>query len=349
MKIIYGIAGEGNGHVMRSKEILDFLKKEGHEVMVFSHGKGYKYLKSKGTVNRMVGFHIYYFNNRALGLGTGLINLLRSPFMLLYNLKYFATFLRFKPDVVISDFEPWTNYFAYLTGKPLISLENQSMINHSSYHVPVKQWFNKLASQLIVTLFVPFAKKRICPLFYTPKHVPKRFKIVPSLLQKEIIPWKKKVKIGKHVFVYQTSPSNRKMFDLLKKRSETYIVYGFNKEKTDGNIIYRKFNDKKFYEDLANARAVICNGGLMLMTEALYLGKSIYSIPVEKQFEQFLNAYFLEEEGLGVMSKHFEQEIFEKLLKDTKKYTKNIEKVVFDKNEKLFKELRIALDEVTQK
>jgi len=44
---------------------------------------------------------------------------------------------------------------------------------------------------------------------------------------------------------------------------------------------------------------VICNGGYTLMSEALYLGKPVLSIPLRRHGEQQLNATYLEALGLG--------------------------------------------------
>ena len=49
----------------------------------------------------------------------------------------------------------------------------------------------------------------------------------------------------------------------------------------------------------ARARSV-ANGGLSLIGEAVYLGKPIFSVPVRNQYEQVLNARYLEELGYGL-------------------------------------------------
>ena len=69
--------------------------------------------------------------------------------------------------------------------------------------------------------------------------------------------------------------------------------------KTEENITYKEFSDTGFLEDLAGAKAVICNGGLTLITEALYLGKPVLSEPIKKHFEQIINAVYLEKLGFG--------------------------------------------------
>ena len=68
-----------------------------------------------------------------------------------------------------------------------------------------------------------------------------------------------------------------------------FVVYGLKRHdqkskgspvaKTFPNCIVRDFSEDGFVADLATARAVVCNGGLSLIGEALYLGKPIFSVP----------------------------------------------------------------------
>ena len=43
-RILYGIAGEGAGHASRSKEVIRYLQKKGHELRIVSYDKGYDIL-----------------------------------------------------------------------------------------------------------------------------------------------------------------------------------------------------------------------------------------------------------------------------------------------------------------
>ena len=54
-----------------------------------------------------------------------------------------------------------------------------------------------------------------------------------------------------------------------------------------------------FIEDLRTARGVIAGGGFTLMGEAVYLRKPMLAVPVAEQFEQILNARYLERLGYG--------------------------------------------------
>jgi uncharacterized protein (TIGR00661 family) len=70
-------------------------------------------------------------------------------------------------------------------------------------------------------------------------------------------------------------------------------------EEVEGNLRYQPFSEDKFIDDLASSRAVIAGGGFTLMGEAVYLQKPMLAVPLARQFEQVLNARYLEHEGYG--------------------------------------------------
>ena len=79
-------------------------------------------------------------------------------------------------------------------------------------------------------------------------------------------------------------------------------------EVVDGKLRFRPFSETTFIEDLATCRAVIGAGGFTLMGEAVYLHKPMLSLPLEDQFEQMLNARYLELEGFGMWTDSFEDQ-----------------------------------------
>jgi uncharacterized protein (TIGR00661 family) len=70
-------------------------------------------------------------------------------------------------------------------------------------------------------------------------------------------------------------------------------------DQVEGNLTYRPFSEQGFIEDLASARGVIAGGGFTLMGEAVYLQKPMLAVPLAGQFEQVMNARYLEKVGYG--------------------------------------------------
>ena len=105
-----------------------------------------------------------------------------------------------------------------------------------------------------------------------------------------------------YVVVYQTSSSFTRLPELLKELPFHFKVFAYEEHAgTDGNISYYPRSDERFIQEVGGASWILTNGGYTLMSEALYLGKPVFSLPVAWQFEQWLNAWYLNALGYGVM------------------------------------------------
>ena len=341
VRIIYSVAGEGNGHAVRSKTSISYLRSQGHDVRVFSHGKGYKFLNDFFDVKRILGFHIYYIDNTTSSVLTALVNTFKFPIMFLFNLRYIFDFIIFNPDIVITDFEPFVAYYSHLFFKPLISIDNQHIITNTRIKRNGLVWLYYLYSWFVIKLFIPLRKLKIITRFFYPKIKRKNVCLVNPILQKEII--RAKPKNNRHIFVYQTSNSYNKMLKVLKGINKKFIIYGFDKECKNKNLIFKKFNEDSFFYDLANSEAVIINGGFTLLGEAIYLKKPIFSIPIHKQFEQMLNGYYVEKLGYGKCVKRINNKNFLHFLSNLSIYKKNLNKFKHDKNQSLFNKLNFII------
>ena len=122
-------------------------------------------------------------------------------------------------------------------------------------------------------------------------------------------------------------------------KNEKFIVYGFNANKTDGNLTYKEFNEDVFYDDLASAKAVICNGGFTFISEAISLKKPIYSVPAIGNFEQALNGYYVERLGFGEYHEIMSAARVKSFLNKLPEYQKNLSKVKKTNNDGIIKEL----------
>jgi uncharacterized protein (TIGR00661 family) len=97
------------------------------------------------------------------------------------------------------------------------------------------------------------------------------------------------------------------------------------------------FSEQGFVRDLASARAVITNGGLSLMHEAIYFGKPILSVPVRHQFEQEMNARYLEQYGYGLAAPRMDADVLEAFLQQEHEYTSALEHHRQNGNELLYR------------
>jgi uncharacterized protein (TIGR00661 family) len=129
-----------------------------------------------------------------------------------------------------------------------------------------------------------------------------RTTLVPPILRPQVLEARRED--GEHLLVYQTSTSYGDLLEHLRGTGVECRIYGvrrgLEKEERDGKLRFMPFSDAGFVDDLRTARGVVSNGGFTLLGEAIYLGRPVLSVPVGKQFEQVVNARYLEREGFGM-------------------------------------------------
>jgi len=305
VRILYGVVGEGMGHATRSRVVLEELLRNGHEVHIVVSGRAREYLARQfANVHRIWGLTINYDGNRVRSLRTILQNLRGAVSGWPANVTaYFEVLSQFRPEVVISDFES----FSYLVGKarriPVITLDNIQIISRCKHDPRLiaghRHRFD--LTRAFVEAKLPRCFQYLVTTFFFPPLRRGHTTLLPPILRPEVL--NAPSESGDHLLVYQTATTNRDLPEVLKRLGLPARIYGLRRDLTqevvDGNLNYRPFSEKSFIEDLRTARAVVAGGGFTLMSEAVYLRKPMLAVPVKGQFEQVLNALYLQELGYG--------------------------------------------------
>jgi uncharacterized protein (TIGR00661 family) len=357
MRILYGVTGEGMGHATRSKVTCEHLVSSGHEVKIVVSGRAHAFLaKSFPDVVEIKGLTIKYVDNRMDRDGTLARNVLAAPGLVASNVNaYFEKVAAFAPDAVITDFDSFAYLFAKRHGLPVLSIDNQQIISRCKLGKFAKQGakVDYQMTKAFVRAKLPACDHYVITTFFYPPMRPKYEKettLVPPILRRSIIDAKKKAHAGDHVLVYQTSASDTKLVEELNRvRSAKFVVYGLRKNARHGNCTLKEFSEDGFVDDLASARAVVANGGLSLMGEAVYLGKPLFSVPVRNQYEQVLNSRYLEELGYGLGAERLEADLLRLFLDETPKYAARVAKHKQDGNRELFDVVDGALERFARK
>jgi uncharacterized protein (TIGR00661 family) len=294
------------GHAIRSRVVLEHLIKNGHEIEIMASGKAQRFLSQHfAGVNKIHGFHLILKENRVKYLGSLWSNILKGLAGIPQNIAaYFRLIEDFHPEAVITDFESWTYYYGKAHGLPTFSVDNMQVINrcfHSPEILAGKRTEFEI-TRAVVKSKLPFCDAYLITSFF---HAPVRkehTELFPPIIRREIL--EAKPVSGDEVLVYQSGDIAREMTAMLKASGLPCRIYGLLKdgepETSDGNLYYRAFSEAGFIADLKNAKAVIASGGFTLMGEAVFLGKPMLAMPIAGQFEQLLNARYLEAEGYGV-------------------------------------------------
>ena len=281
--ILYGVCGEGMGHAIRSSVIIDHLLKK-NDVTIFASDRAYQYLSSRySDVYEIEGFNTVYEENQVKNRRTFIKNIKDVPQDLGKNLYLMYNVAKAKkPDLIISDFEFYSNLLNKIFRIPLVSLDNMHVITQCYVDVPEEFRADRFRAASVVKSFIQRPKYYlITSYFFPPVKNPAKVTMFPPILRDKVM--ELEPTIGDHILVYQTSDSNMELLKLLRQIDDEFIIYGFHKDEKDGNLTFKSFNEDEFFQDLASAQAVITNCGFSLISEALYLEKPIYSIPVKKQ------------------------------------------------------------------
>lgn len=306
MRILYGVVGEGMGHAIRSRVVIEHLFQAGHEVEIMASSRAADALSNRfKDVHRIHGLHIISEENE-LRLGKTLLsNVLKGSAGLPRQIEaYFEMTDDFAPEVVISDFESWTSLYGEMHRIPVISIDNMQIIDRCRHGSDVLK--GQRTSFEIARAFVrgklPFSEVFFITTFFFPPVKRSRTHLVPPILRQEI--FDANPSRGDHLLVYQTSTSHDELISALRETGLECRIYGLRRDNTedviDGDLRFRPFSETAFVEDLASARAVIASAGFTLMGECVFLRKPLLAVPLSKQFEQVLNARYLELEGYGM-------------------------------------------------
>lgn len=356
MKILYGVVGEGMGHAMRSRVVLTHLVEQGHELEIMASGRATDFLaKHFEGVNRIHGLHMIYEENRVRRGKTLWSNVLTGAAGLPQNIQaYFELIADFRPSVVISDFESWTYLFAKLHGLPIVSIDNMQIINRCT-HAPEIIEGHEAEFQITKTFIkgkLPFCNHYLITTFFEPPVRKPDTTLVSPILRPEIL--SAKASQGEHLLVYQTAEGHDDLAGTLAATNIECRIYGMRRgiseEQREGTLRFMPFSETRFIEDLASCRGVIAGGGFTLMGEAVYLRKPMLAVPLGRQFEQLMNARYLEREGYGMCAETLDdpQTIFS-FVQRLGEFGQNLRGYRQDGNTRLFENLEHLLDKAEAK
>jgi uncharacterized protein (TIGR00661 family) len=309
MNIVYGVSGEGLGHVFEAIEIVTRLRREGHSVKVLTYGDRACTSLKAFNPTRIEGVHLY-FNPDGMSLVETVFKNWRIIPFYLRNLWRLRRELRdFRPDVFITAYEPFSMIASHVMGKPLISMDNQNELLHINPPAGTDMFAFRLA-RLATRVCTHGAAVYIVKSLNKQNSASEKVRFVSPIIQDEIR--RLEPTIGSHVLVYLTKP-NPDLIEILKSMEGTFVVYCNNRVGKDGNISYRA-QGATYLQDLSSCKAIVATTGFSLIADSIYLKKPYFGAPLRKQFEQTHNAHFLVESRFGEYSESITKAELEKFM-----------------------------------
>lgn len=304
--IVYGVAGEGRGHATRAQTIIDELRRR-HRVVVCSHDLGYRMLRaaydgSEVQVCEIPGLKFRYRGDGTLSYGRSVAGALPYLGSLTRNRQSLVQLLdSVGADLVISDFEPLTARAAKHTGVPFVSLDDQHFLDISDFSaLPIglraKAAFIKPS---VAAYYIGQAATIVSSFAFLPlrKQHPS-ITCVGVLMRRPVLAADKFR--AEHLVAYFRRRAPARVLESLKYCGREVRVYGLGDLPDEGKLRYLPVDPEQFLVDLGSSAALVTTAGNQLVGEALFLEKPVLGIPEPGNFEQHVNGFLLEREGVGI-------------------------------------------------
>ncbi len=302
-RIVYGVAGEGFGHSSRSHLIGQHLIDAGHDVLFVASGRALSYLRTHfgPRVREIFGLRLIYQDRTLSAARTAVANLRRFCESGHVNRTLYRTVLEpFEPDLVLSDFEPFSAWWAWRGGIPFISIDHQHLLSLCEIrHEPAHRLARFNAEIVTRCHYIGGAAYIILNFFRAP--VRSNAAVVAPPVVRPLVQRQTPTQ-GDHVLVYTTDVSwkDRPLAALRTFPGQPFVIYGLDEDRRIGNCTLKKTSTRDFVKDLASSRGVIATAGFSLLSECLFLRKKMLLLPIRGQYEQVINASYAQELGVGL-------------------------------------------------
>jgi uncharacterized protein (TIGR00661 family) len=296
-RILYGVHGSQHGHAIRALTLARRFPQ--HEFLFVTSEEAAAILRGNYPVETALNPGTRY-KNYALDLPATVKLAARTFLHRGRELARIGRVMdRFQPDVCLSDYEYFVPIAARRAGIACLSLDHQHVITLGRHDLPRSVWWDMASTSFSVNNLFSNSTDHLVISFYQPRLEPGPRRAISPPIHREKV-FEHEPRVGDHILVYQSCSICENFVPLLKTLGRPVIVYGYGRDAIDGNLTFKSFSEDGLLADMAASSFVICGGGHTLMSEALYYGKPIISLPVKGAFEQWLNAHYLQKLGYGL-------------------------------------------------
>lgn len=308
MKIFFIITGIGYGHTIREQALIkEILKKHPKtQIKIATYKNSYEFFKKRYPTINIKGWNVpdkkFKFLIRKLIMAniTAPINYPSNLLKLKKQIK------KFKPDLIISDFEPVGISVSKSLKKKHLAIFNFDLRELKKYKKSRPFPINLVIQEKYVTDIYNNSQKNIITTLKGNTKKSKKYIYInpiirsdPKTLPKEQT-LMKKLELKKKPILIELGGTNfgvsilKEMIKILGDFKENFIIFhhgeGLKLPKNTKSISFKP----NFLEYLKVSKAIITLSGHTTLSEALVFKKPALIYPVNNHLEQLLNAFTLE-------------------------------------------------------
>ncbi|MBX3440971.1 MAG: hypothetical protein KF774_01100 [Planctomyces sp.] len=301
MRVLYGCNTQGQGHLGKAAVLVPALLARGHEVRVVSSGpRPPEHYRFPGHLH-VAGLEYAIEAGRA-DIARTARDWLRSSPQLLASLRQVRRLVAdFQPELILSDFEPFTASPLISPPCEVVSVCRQAALLDPAISTPPPTTRAAHLARTVIRLFLLGADRR---LGY--HYAPESRRCLPPIIRPELFLLRPEP--GNHVLIYNhhyvLEGEAERLIRWASDRRMEVRAYGFTSVPR-GRIGYVRFQPSSRSQmllDMATARAIATTSGLTTPAEGFLLHKPVCVVPLPGQWEQQANAAHLENLGMAVAS-----------------------------------------------
>jgi uncharacterized protein (TIGR00661 family) len=339
MRVAVGVCGLGYGHSLRQSAIVRALHARGHSIGIFGSGSSLAYFRANFPQHPCFEVVVPWIPCGQDGFQFGAAAAHpwnREPASWSRNfaaMDAMTSALGGPPNLVISDCCPVTAWYAYATGGPLVTLDNQSKF--LGYEFPDVNGFSRQEERARSRFFYPQAEARLATTFFKvpyPRDPQYQVTLFSTIQRRALETLRASPPATEpRLLAVYLSPygATRQTVDeilplLLARPRYRFFVFARETETIERDNIRVTVFDENFLEVLARSCGVVTNAGSNVLCEALSLGKPVLAIPFAT-FEQNYNASVVDRHGFGLATERLGDDIFDDFLKNLPDYALNLQ------------------------
>lgn len=318
LRIAFIVQGEGRGHMVQAIALQNIFKTAGHQVVGVLIGRSHRRKLPVFFETAFEGrLHHFESPNFITDEADKAIRVMATIFDGVWNARTYLKSLRqihdtledLKPDLVFNFFDLMTSFYAvrFRPKFPIIGIANQFLLHHPDYPKPkgmLKDW---LGMRLLVWASSWWNQEKWClspvPLADIRR---KRLVVMPPLLREDV---QTLTKTATEDFVLSYVINNGYAQELLewhRQHPDIKVHCFWDNPKVPPvyqphpNFTFHQVDAQLFLDYLNRCRGLAGTAGFQTTCEAMFLKKPFIATAVAGQYEQAMNAYFIEQIGQGI-------------------------------------------------